>query len=113
MSDESDLSEISDHIEPAVTKTSVEHTSAGCTDRRSSVSDDEDALGSEDADYEVEDATMDMNDIHDAQSSSQDSCRSLKRKSTTQEEDYIKNDPELYGIRRSVSGTRPLLKVTG
>ena len=105
-SSDSDLSEVSDHIEPTVThppNITVDHTSGAYVDHRSSSSEDEDALGSEDADYEMEDATMDVDDAQDAQSSSQDSRRSLKRKSMTQEEDYIKNDPELYGIRRSVS----------
>ena len=51
----------------------------------------------------MEDAAIDIDDGQDSRSSSQASRRSLKRKSTTQEEDYIKNDPELYGIRRSVS----------
>ena len=35
-------------------------------------------------------------------SSSEESRRSTKRKASFEEEDFIKRDPELYGLRRSV-----------
>ena len=35
-------------------------------------------------------------------SSSEESRRSTKRKASFEEDDFIKRDPELYGLRRSV-----------
>ena len=35
-------------------------------------------------------------------SSSEESRRSTKRKASFEEEEYMKRDPELYGLRRSV-----------
>ena len=38
-------------------------------------------------------------------SSSEESRRSMKRKVSFEEEEYMKRDPELYGLRRSVSSS--------
>ena len=105
-SSDSDLSDVSEHLDPAtirVSNAAIDRANEAYDNNDSLSSEDEDALGSEDADYEIEDAAMDMDAVQESQSSSQDSRRSLKRKSTAQEEDYMRNDPELYGIRRSVS----------
>lgn len=65
---------------------------------------DEDALGSDDPDYNM--ATPPVGDTRsgrDARSSSEDSPRQRKRKAGVEPDDYMLNDPELYGLRRSVS----------
>lgn len=67
---------------------------------------DEDAMGSDDPDYNM--ATPPPGNTgsgRDARSSSQDSPRQRKRKAGIEPEDYMLNDPELYGLRRSVSST--------
>lgn len=78
----------------------------GYHSKRSSVSShEEDAIGSEDADYDMETPPSQDADAHrDARSSSQDSRRPAKRKAGI--EDDIMNNPELYGLRRSVSRDR-------
>lgn len=66
---------------------------------------EEDALGSDDPDYDM--ATPSLGTAisgRDARSSSQDSPRQRKRKAGAEPDDYMLNDPELYGLRRSVSG---------
>ena len=66
-------------------------------------SQDEDALGSDDADYEIESPLPPTIQVtRDALSSSDDSRRPSKRKAGIEEDEYIMNNPELYGIRRSV-----------
>ncbi|MCJ1312883.1 hypothetical protein MMC25_006559 [Agyrium rufum] len=65
-------------------------------------SEDEDAVGSDDADYEMDDApTVHVEAERDDDSSSAGSPRPAKRKLVVEEDDYIMNNPELYGIRRS------------
>ena len=67
-------------------------------------SQDEDALGSDDPDYNMETPPPQRPESsRDARSTSQDSPRQRKRKAGTEQEDYMLNDPELYGLRRSVS----------
>ena len=87
----------------------------GFHSKRSSISShEEDAIGSEDADYDMETPpSPDASAHRDARSSSQDSRRPAKRKAGI--EDDIMNNPELYGLRRSVSrhhvgGTFQLLR---
>ena len=67
-------------------------------------SNDEDALGSDDPDYD-NGAPPPVNTLSpgDDPSSSQESPRQRKRKAGNEPDDYILNDPELYGLRRSVS----------
>ena len=66
---------------------------------------DEDAMGSDDPDFDM--ATPPLQNggsARDARSSSQESPQQRKRKNGAVEpDDYILNDPELYGLRRSVS----------
>jgi len=64
---------------------------------------DDDADGSVDEDYEG-DALAESEDdqIQAARSASEDSQKSTKRKHPVDDDDYMKNDPELYGLRRSV-----------
>ena len=67
-------------------------------------SQEEDALGSDDPDYAV--ATPPPGNAafsRDARSSSPDSPIQRKRKSTADPDNFMLRDPELYGLRRSVS----------
>lgn len=59
---------------------------------------------SADEDYQADIAAPSEDDLEQAdRSASEDSQRSGKRKRAAPDsEDYIKNDPELYGLRRSV-----------
>ena len=67
-------------------------------------SQDEDALGSDDPDYTMATPPL-ANGVsgRDPRSSSQDSPRQRKRKTGVEPDDYMLHDPELYGLRRSVS----------
>ncbi|KAF2272566.1 uncharacterized protein EI97DRAFT_452925 [Westerdykella ornata] len=70
----------------------------------SSSSEDDDALGEPDGDYDSETPPPQQDDSRPSSSSSQQSRRSLKRKLSTEVEEYITKNPELYGLRRSVRG---------
>lgn len=66
-------------------------------------SEDVDAEGEPDGDYDSESPPSEQAESDGAQSSmSHDSRRPLKRKASTEKEDYITQNPELYGLRRSV-----------
>lgn len=65
---------------------------------------DEDAIGSDDADYDMEtSAPAELHVIRDDPSSSEDSRRQSKRKIGVEHDDHMIKNPELYGLRRSVS----------
>lgn len=67
-------------------------------------SDDEDLDESADEDYEADVHPPSEDELnHDPRSGSEESQRHGKRKLVAEDEDYIKKDPELYGLRRSVS----------
>ena len=67
-------------------------------------SQDEDALGSDDPDYNRATPPEGIDAYgRDARSSSQDSPAQQKRKAGIEPDDFIRHDPELYGLRRSVS----------
>ena len=71
-------------------------------------SNNDDAAGSEDADYDMETPPPpDGADSREERSLSQDSRRPAKRKAGLEDDEHIMNNPELYGLRRSVS--RPVL----
>lgn len=105
---ESDLSEAIDLPNAPTSFPNGEQYDAG-DDTRMQESDaesshDEDALGSDDPDYNM--ATPPVGDTRfgrEARSSSEDSPRQRKRKAGLEPDDYMLNDPELYGLRRSVS----------
>ena len=66
---------------------------------------DEDAPGEEDADYEMASPTQEAADEMQRDrslSSSEEDVRSGKRKPEVDDEEYMKQNPELYGLRRSV-----------
>ena len=64
----------------------------------------EDALGSMDGEYDLEASQPPptRNAAFKSRSSSRGSSTLGKRKSPVEEEDYMNENPELYGLRRSV-----------
>jgi chromodomain-helicase-DNA-binding protein 1 len=72
-------------------------------------SEDVDAEGEPDGDYDSESPPSEQAESdHAPSSSSQGSRRPPKRKASSDKEDYIEQNPELYGLRRSVRGSRQL-----
>lgn len=58
---------------------------------------------SDDADFDMEESAPSQNgDAVEERASSSDSTRASKRKAPVGEDEYIKANPELYGLRRSV-----------
>ena len=65
---------------------------------------EDDAAGSDDGDFDMETPPLvDARSPDDARSSSQDSQRNGKRKAGADHDDYMLENPELYGLRRSAS----------
>ncbi|KAF1837555.1 hypothetical protein BDW02DRAFT_565846 [Decorospora gaudefroyi] len=64
-------------------------------------SEDVDAEGEPDGDYDSESLPSEQAESDHARSSSPESSRPLKRKASDEKEDYIEQNPELYGLRRS------------
>ncbi|KAI1328341.1 P-loop containing nucleoside triphosphate hydrolase protein [Xylariaceae sp. FL0255] len=64
--------------------------------------------GSDDADYDMDDspAPSQSGRGHDDRSTSHDSHRAPKRKAVADEDEYIRENPELYGLRRSSRPTK-------
>lgn len=63
----------------------------------------EDADGSEDAEYDAETPAPAQSDAgREDPPSEESSARSRKRKASINDDDYMLQDPELYGLRRSV-----------
>ena len=108
LASESELSDVPEQQPPADTLLSDSSTSApkenGFHADDSGLSDDEDVgMGSEDADFEIEFQPLEPGAPRDPPSSSEESIRPPKRKLYSIEDDMdIMNNPELYGIRRSV-----------
>lgn len=72
---------------------------------------EEDAAGSDDAEYDMETPPpADHSLPHDELSSSDGSRRQTKRKTGAEQDDFMMNDPELYGLRRSVCSTTTSLE---
>ncbi len=67
-------------------------------------SDNDDNNASDDADFDMEEspAPSQSDGLQDQRSTSNDSRRIPKRKAVAEEDDYIRENPELYGLRRSV-----------
>ena len=69
----------------------------------SELDDDEDAPGEDDADYDVGTPPPEQADrVEDDRSSSEDSLRPGRRKKKVDEDELMEQNPELYGLRRSV-----------
>ena len=73
-------------------------------DKASDSSDDMDAEGEPDGDYDSETPPpVRVDDGRIRSSTSQESKRPSKRKASVEEDEFITQNPELYGLRRSVS----------
>lgn len=110
---ESDLSEVNEtnalqcspSPSPSPSPSSNQHESPRPADPESDGSSDNgNNNASDDADFDMEEspAPSQSDDHHDQRSTSNDSRRVPKRKAVTEEDDYIRENPELYGLRRSV-----------
>lgn len=108
---ESDLSDMNDNTAPAAFSSSpaldqslqdVEPEPDSPAGAESSDNDDNNA--SDDADFDMEDspAPSQSDAPQDETSTSNSSRRAPKRKAGADEDDYIRENPELYGLRRSV-----------
>lgn len=72
----------------------------------SELDEDDDAPGEEDADFDMESPQLgQVNATSHDRSSSESSSRPGKRKADVDDEEYMKQNPELYGLRRSVRCT--------
>lgn len=78
----------------------------------SEMDEDDDAPGEEDADYDVESPPLEQSGAkeHD-RSTSEDSMKPGKRKSDADDDEFMKQNPELYGLRRSVRESDPAFTV--
>ncbi|KAL8969664.1 MAG: hypothetical protein Q9183_001891 [Haloplaca sp. 2 TL-2023] len=106
---ESDLSEAIDPPNTLLSSPHANNPENGILDTRelsdSEPSADEDAMGSDDAEYELDNSPPGATQnaaTHNTRSTSETSSKLGKRKaSADDEEDFMINDPELYGLRRS------------
>ncbi|KAL8733731.1 MAG: hypothetical protein Q9166_001924 [cf. Caloplaca sp. 2 TL-2023] len=105
---ESDLSEAIDAPNTASSSSPTQDGENGANDiykaDDSESSHNEDAIGSDDAEYESEHSPPPAVQpaACDTRSSSETSSRSGKRKASVDDDDFILADPELYGLRRSI-----------
>ena len=112
---ESDLSEALDTPNAPSTLPNSEQNDGGKSGQMRASDDeslqDEDAVGSDDPDYDMATPPTGNAGSHIAdRSPSQDSPRQRKRKAGPENDDFMLNDPELYGLRRSVSQSWPKLR---
>lgn len=96
---DSDLSEVAENLD--VVATSTEQIGESMKEMEMSESDDVDAEGSDDADYDLDFPPRQRRSSEPDHSSSAESAPSRKRKAPD-ENDLILQNPELYGLRRSV-----------
>jgi len=110
---ESDLSDTNetnarptrDSSSPSPTSHESSNDAEAELDLNDTVESSEDELqASDDADYDMEEtpAASQSDDNRDERSTSNESRRAPKRKAGAEEDDYIRENPELYGLRRSV-----------
>ena len=93
---ESDLSEVNETMAlPAEAELDVNGPGESSGDE---------AQASDDADYDMEEsaAASQSDENRDDRSTSRESRRAPKRKAVAEEDEYIRENPELYGLRRSV-----------
>lgn len=111
---ESDLSDVNDLVPSNILPTDAqdEHEAAneGLQDMATSQSDDEeDAAGSEDADYAAESPpSLPSNGSRRDSLSSDTSSQPRKRKVEVDDDQFMQQNPELYGLRRSVRSMLPI-----
>lgn len=96
---ESDLSEVAENLDAVAPST--EQNGGPMKEMEMSESDDVDAEGSDDADYDLDFPPRQRQSSEPDHSSSAESAPSRKRK-PVDENDLILQNPELYGLRRSV-----------
>lgn len=111
---ESDLSDVNDNAAARASSSSsspinnqpsrITEQDLDSQDGAESSDNDEPNNASEDADFDMEDspAPSQSDAHHEETSTSNSSRRAPKRKVTADEEDYMRENPELYGLRRSV-----------
>ena len=109
-SSESDLSDVPDHpASSTVPLPTSDHPSpsddAGGA-AEPSASDDDVNMVSEDGDFHADSPPRSVSAPRDSRSASEESCRPSKRKLGIENDEDIMNNPELYGIRRSVRAPR-------
>ena len=105
-------SDLSDAQDPIAQDPSSDEDAAGELDDEdeemadaSDSSEDEDAEGEPDGDYDSESPPPARAESSRARSStSQESRRPTKRKASVEDDSYMSQNPELYGLRRSVRG---------
>jgi chromodomain-helicase-DNA-binding protein 1 len=111
--DQPDDSDLSDTQEPAAPEPSSDIDAPGEEDDddeavavESDSSADVDAEGEPDGDYDSDSPPSEQAQSSRAQSvsSQESSSRPLKRKASSDKDDYMTQNPELYGLRRSVRG---------
>ncbi|KAI1295842.1 CHD1-like protein [Xylaria venustula] len=68
----------------------------------------DEAQASDDGDYDMEEsaAASQSDELRDDRSASHESRRAPKRKAVAEEDEYIRENPELYGLRRSSRPTK-------
>ncbi|KAI0889258.1 P-loop containing nucleoside triphosphate hydrolase protein, partial [Annulohypoxylon maeteangense] len=114
---ESDLSDVNDNTAPRASSSSSPVNNQLSRDVEQdldsqggaeSSDNDEPNNASDDADFDMEDspAPSQSDAHHDETSTSNSSHRAPKRKATADEDDYIRENPELYGLRRSSRPTK-------
>ena len=112
---ESDLSEVNEtralpaRNSPSPSPTPTGHESSEDAEAELDVngpgeSSGDEAQASDDADYDMEEsaAASQSDENRDDRSTSRESRRAPKRKAVAEEDEYIRENPELYGLRRSV-----------
>ena len=105
-SSESDLSDVPDHPAssniplPTSDQPSPSEDAAGAVGPP--VSDDDVDMASDDEDFEIDSPPRSVSAPRESRSASEESRRPPKRKVGVEDDEDIMNNPELYGIRRSV-----------
>lgn len=109
---ESELSDLNDIPTTTISSITEQQDADGSDDdvmhdmATSELDEDEQAAGEDDADFDEETPPPEEADgMRRDRSSTEDSLRPGKRKPEVDDEEYMKQNPELYGLRRSVSTT--------
>lgn len=112
-SSDSELSDIRENIDLVVPPSKMEGIQQdSMKDDGFASSQDQDAEGSEDGDYDIETPPQERASLAPEHSSSNESSRSRKRKASMDENELMLQNPELYGLRRSVRFWASLPRMT-
>ena len=109
---ESELSEPIDPPIPPASPIPQPNNENGERNGRSSTIEQEDAIGSDDVDYDMDASMQQEEEARSSHhSSSDESIRPAKRKAPVDDEEFIRNNPDLYGLRRShrARPSRPMI----